>query len=732
MLNFHDEINEAKERISSPEQMLGKGLLEPNNNLNSGSRKIMFGIQLEHALNLMYPEVAYLSTGYEIRFGDRSSSLIKAKSDFEVMDKIYKFETVKDQHYWLITRNLNTNELDVIERIPYNHLTESYGYMYNNTILDNLDLGYEVPKDEILRKSTAFDEYGNRCDGTNLLTAYIASNKSMEDGIIISESAAKKLTAPLIKKVTIVVNDNDIPLNLYGDDSMYKSFPDINEEIKDGILCGIRRENMEDCLFAQSKERLKNILMSDEKFTVEGSVIDIDIYSNNPESIMTKHHNSQINYYLQNKIRYMSEFVDGINKLKSKGYNKMSYKLQKTYSTFVAELNKTPYIKDKVYSGTIIEIHVLEESVPMVGDKITNRYGGKGVISKIFPDDEMPYIETWYGPKPIDMMMNSSTCVNRLNPGQLMEVSLSHIGMEIVEFIRTGVMDTDEAINLICKFISFTSEDQAKYIYNALYKASPEDREGFVRDVEEKGCIYLSNKPISESVSLDLLNEIYKAFPFVKQKDVFVPMVGSDGTKRFIKAYRTIVPGYEYVYRLKQYAEEKFSVTSMSSTNITGENTKNKANKNFRSIHASTPVRFGDMETGDFAHLGMDWVVSTLMIHSVSPQARRLVEHILTKDPYNVDIKLDEKSRNRNAEKLNAYLKTMGLKLVFIKKKKEYKPAILYQAVTYENKPLIQPIQYVSEEERGFNIIEYSNKLAQAEEEFAKRPVYYEAISYEE
>ena len=62
----------------------------------------------------------------------------------------------------------------------------------------------------------------------------------------------------------------------------------------------------------------------------------------------------------------------------------------------------------------------------------------------------------------------------------------------------------------------------------------------------------------------------------------------------------------------------------MSSTNITGENTKNKANKNFRSIHASTPVRFGDMETGDFAHLGMDWVVSTLMIHSVSPQARRI------------------------------------------------------------------------------------------------------------
>ena len=211
-LNYHDDIDEARSRIQAPEEMLGKGLLQPNNCLNSGARKNMFGIQFEHALNLMKPEIPYLSTGYEIRFGDESSSIVKADADYEVVDKIFKFESYKDQHYWLIVRNIHTGQLGVIERMPScNYLTESYGYLYNNTILDNLDVGYEVPKDELLRKSTAFDEYGNRCDGTNLLAAYIAQNASMEDGIVISRSAAVKLASPLVKKVSIIINDNDIP-----------------------------------------------------------------------------------------------------------------------------------------------------------------------------------------------------------------------------------------------------------------------------------------------------------------------------------------------------------------------------------------------------------------------------------------------------------------------------------------------------------------------------------------
>ena len=68
--------------------------------------------------------------------------------------------------------------------------------------------------------------------------------------------------------------------------------------------------------------------------------------------------------------------------------------------------------------------------------------------------------------------------------------------------------------------------------------------------------------------------------------------------------------------------------------------------------------------------MGALHVVQTLMVHSVSPQARRLMIKAITGDPYHVNIKLDSNSKNRNAEILNTYLKTMGLALEFTKKKK--------------------------------------------------------------
>lgn len=74
----------------------------------------------------------------------------------------------------------------------------------------------------------------------------------------------------------------------------------------------------------------------------------------------------------------------------------------------------------------------------------------------------------------------------------------------------------------------------------------------------------------------------------------------------------------------------------------------------------------------DQSHVGIEYVVSNLMIHSLSPHARRRVEQMLTGDPFDINIQIDDESRNRNAEILNTYLKAKGLHLVFekIKKKK--------------------------------------------------------------
>lgn len=277
----------------------------------------------------------------------------------------------------------------------------------------------------------------------------------------------------------------------------------------------------------------------------------------------------------------------------------------------------------------------------------------------------------------VEVCFNSSTYFNRENPGQVMEMSLNFIGSRILDHLNhtnLGPGWEDYAIYNILKYLYHVSSEEATFLENVLNDPinTQEDIVTYIENTINDGYICTSNKPMSESMTLDKLDAIYKEFPFIKPYHVISMIKDSNGNYRPVPARRPVVCGRIYIYRLKQYAEEKFSVTSLSSTNIRNENTRNKANKNYKALHTSTPIRFGEMETEDFIHIGAENVVSALMIHSVSPQARRLLEQALTGDPYHVDIVLNSDSKNRNVEILNAYLKTMGLRLTFkkIKKKK--------------------------------------------------------------
>ena len=103
-------------------------------------------------------------------------------------------------------------------------------------------------------------------------------------------------------------------------------------------------------------------------------------------------------------------------------------------------------------------------------------------------------------------------------------------------------------------------------------------------------------------------------------------------------------------------------------------------------MYSNTPIRAGSMEIDNLNHMGPEYVIANLMLHSLSPHGRRLVEEFYTGDPFNVDIKLDKESSNRSAEIVNTYLKTMGLRLVFKKiLKKKIRP-IKTKALVFKDK----------------------------------------------
>ena len=676
VLNFDKEINETVKNLPDENYMLGRTLLQPFEPSNSGSRALMSSIHAEHFMVLSNGEVPIIQTGFETEFGRNSTSYVLSDADYRVIQKINKF-TFNNNHYYLIIQNIETGEYDVIERVTYKHNTESYGYMWDNSRLDALQPGMLIAKDSIIKTSKGFDEYGNKMNGVNLLTMYLSCAQNMEDSIIISESAAQKLETNLIKSTGITINDNDILLNLYGDNNTHKAFPDIGERVQNGIFCSIRRVENNNILFSLSQQRQRDIMISDRNILLDGYVCDIDVYCNNIEALGESEYNQQLYKYYQEKINFCQRINDFVSPLAMNG--KLSYNLKKLYSRCRDALMGKEYYKEKQFNNVIMEVTVMQPLVMEPGDKLADRYGGKGVVSQILPDDRMPMLDNG---RRIEIIKNQSTCINRENIGQLHEQSISFIGMRILDYFRTGTLSYTEMCNIWYDFVSMVDKDQAQLAKSIIDFNDENEAKVFIDSILMDDGIIISTPPFTTPINIDTIREIYDKFDWIKPYHIMMPMEDSNGNIRYVPSRRRLVVGKIYNYRLKQYAEEKFSVTSLSATNLKNLNTRSKANKIYETKYTKTPIMFGPMESGDLAHLGMQYVVMNLMLYSSSPQARRLFEELLIGNPYDIDIKLDADSRNRNAEIINSLFKTMGLRLVFSKKPKEKK--VLCKNIMYK------------------------------------------------
>lgn len=667
-LSFVDDVKRREKELTSMDSVLGSGKMIPYNCAESASRKIMSSVQMQQKIELTHGEPALVQTGHEIRFGENSSSYIEAEHEYEIIAKIQKFADFPNHQYILIVHNKDNDEFDVIERVGYKHISEEYGFSYNNSRLDSYYEGDTIHRGSILVKSNSFDEYGNRKDGVNLLSTYLACEHAKEDGIVISEAAKHKLEAPLFHKVEIVINDNDIPLNLYGNDSVYKIFPDIGEEITDNILCILRREKKEQALYLQSKNMLTKPITSDEKFYLSGTVVDINVYANNQELISTSPYLSQLNYYNKDHRRYLNEICEVVEPLKDQGC-KCSQALQKLYYNAKKILNGGQYIKDTLFSNIIVEFLVFHKNELKVGDKISNRYGGKGVISQIRKTELMPKLDNG---ETVELIFNPASVINRENVGQLLEMSTTFTGSRIKDYIYNNTYNFCDMVEYYCEYISCLSPKQGAFIKEYLLSLDVDDQLEYLQSVFQDNGIIISIEPISECYGLDELRNLYNKFD-IKPYEVMVPIRRSNGNIEYIKTRRKLVCGHQYIYRLKQHAEEKFSAVSLSSTNLKNENCRNNLDKFYKTTHTKTCVKFGEMETGNLMHLDPEIVVTNLMLYSLSPHGRRQFSQLLIGDPFNIDVKLNSDCSNRTAEIINTYLLTMGLELVFDKIPKVYK-----------------------------------------------------------
>ena len=89
----------------------------------------------------------------------------------------------------------------------------------------------------------------------------------------------------------------------------------------------------------------------------------------------------------------------------------------------------------------LVKVYVATRRKISVGDKMSGRHGNKGVVSKILPQEDMPYLEDG---TPIQIIMNPLGVPGRMNAGQILEAHLGRAAKELGLYIATPVFDGAE------------------------------------------------------------------------------------------------------------------------------------------------------------------------------------------------------------------------------------------------------------------------------------------------
>jgi DNA-directed RNA polymerase subunit beta len=85
---------------------------------------------------------------------------------------------------------------------------------------------------------------------------------------------------------------------------------------------------------------------------------------------------------------------------------------------------------DELPAGTnmTVQVYSAQKRKLMVGDKMAGRHGNKGVISRIMPQEDMPFLQDG---TPVDIVLNPLGVPSRMNIGQILETHLGYVGKHL-------------------------------------------------------------------------------------------------------------------------------------------------------------------------------------------------------------------------------------------------------------------------------------------------------------
>ncbi len=340
--------------------------LIPFINNTSGGRASMATRHMEQAISLVHREAPLVQVGTGVpRDGRRTFEEIIGTQASHQSPVDGTIHAVKNDAIVVAGKDGKHHEVQIYRNYPLNDA---------KSVLDSTAL--VAPGDKVKAGQTIadtnFSKKGAIALGTNLRVGYIPyKGYNFEDGIVISDSAAKKLSSVHLYKHNLPVDDDTVlakkrymaqhpglytrdQLDRMGDDGLVRKGTKVMPG--DPLVLSMKKSNVQDRVGLSAIRKSLGEQYADRSLTWEGE---------GP-----------------------GEVVGAFRK-----------------------------------DGEVV-VHVKSIEPMQVGDKLAGRYGNKGIVTKIVPDHEMPHTKDG---RHIEVALNPSGVPGRMNIGQVLETAASKI-----------------------------------------------------------------------------------------------------------------------------------------------------------------------------------------------------------------------------------------------------------------------------------------------------------------
>ncbi|WP_434414767.1 DNA-directed RNA polymerase subunit beta [symbiont of Argiope bruennichi] len=417
----NETIEVEKEKVNyidvSPKQLFSiSACTIPFLEHNDTTRALMGSNMQRQAVPVLNAENPLIATGIEYQIA-KDSGLALLSSDEGVVEYVDGNEIV-----------IKNSKGELINHKLYNYLRSNKDTLILQKPLVNI--GDIVKKDQLIADGPGIVN-GELALGNNILVAFISwYGYNFEDAIIVSERLIEKdiFTSVHIKELEIECRSTK-----QGSEEITWDIPNISSYEKrfldeDGLIIPGTRVQVGDILVGKITPRGESNLTPEDR---------------------------------------LLQVIFGE---KSKNYKDTSLRVPNGYEGIVLSVHrysKRDYENLGMDVFEIVKVFIAQKRKIQAGDKMSGRHGNKGVISKVVPKEDMPFLADG---TPIDIILNPLGIPSRMNIGQVLELHLGLVAKKNNWKIFNPIFDgiTIDQINTLLKE-NFPEAPEGKFsLYDGL------------------------------------------------------------------------------------------------------------------------------------------------------------------------------------------------------------------------------------------------------------------------